>query len=232
VPAYKALPSQLSDDAADHVRYAEVLQRAGDLTEAVRMLETTFATCTRTEPQLPGWLCGRLATLYRTLGRYDDEVLLLERYRESQNGDDVGSRFDARLSKARAVAERKRRTETRALSSVRCVINGCEDEDVPMTTIPSKDDGGFSPEMAAALRAAFAGLAADDARATVVPATLDALCLEARQFGHPAEHLVVALKAAWRDTARPSRLDAEAWDALYRDALTRTLAIYFKDGLS
>ena len=53
--------------------------------------------------------------VYRTLKRYDDEVELLERYRESQTSEEARTRFDARLSKARAIAERKRRPLTGAL---------------------------------------------------------------------------------------------------------------------
>jgi hypothetical protein len=228
VPGYKALPSQYSDDAADHVRYAEVLQRAGDPTEAARLLESTLDACARATPELPGWLCGRLAALYRSLGRHDDEVLLLERYRESQASEDAGSRFDARLSKARAIAERKRRTDTRALSSVRCVINGCEDEDMASVIIPPSDDGAFSPETTVALRLAFSTAAADG-DLVMMSAPLVALCNEARARGYAAERIVVSLKLIWQGMARPAHVTGELWDALYRDALTRTLAIYFKD---
>ena len=62
---------------------------------------------------MPGWICGRLASIYRTLKRYDDEVMLLERYRESQTTEEARTRFDARLSKARAIADRKRRAADR-----------------------------------------------------------------------------------------------------------------------
>jgi hypothetical protein len=229
VPGYKALPSQFKDDAADHVRYAEVLQRAGDLSEAAHMLESTLCVCERTTSELPGWLCGRLASLYRTLGRYDDEVLLLERYRESQSSADAGSRFDARLSKARAIAERKRRTDTRALSSVRCVINGCEDEDLPMTSAPSRDDDAFSADTMDALRRAFAAAARDETDLKLAAEPLDALSRETRVRGVLAEHMVVALKSAWQTTPRPPDVAAAAWDGMYRDALTRALADHFKD---
>src|ERR1700738_5725623 len=73
VPGYKALPVEFSGPAAEHVRYAEVLQRAGDPDEAVRLLEATLELYALTTPELPGWLCGRLAALYRALKRYDDE---------------------------------------------------------------------------------------------------------------------------------------------------------------
>lgn len=83
------------------------------------MLEEALAASVAMSPVLPGWLCGRLASVYRTLGRLDDEVRLLERYRESQADDDARTRYEARLSKARTLAERRRRPESGALSSVR-----------------------------------------------------------------------------------------------------------------
>jgi hypothetical protein len=232
VPGYKALPDQFSGAAAEHVRYAEVLQRAGDPAEAVRMLESTLDAYARTSPVLPGWLCGRLAALYRTLKRYDDEVLMLERYRESQSSEDSRSRFDARLSKARAIAERKRRTDTRALASVRCVINGREDEDTSGMSIPSTDDGAFSPATMHAMRTAFAAAAAEEGAPTSLTLPIAALCREARERGHPPERVVVALKAAWQGAARPPRLSSEAWESLYRVALAQTLTIYFGDLVS
>jgi hypothetical protein len=228
VPGYKALPSQYSDDAADRVRYAEVLLRAGDRAEAVRMLESSLDACTRVSPELPGWLCGRLASLYRALGRHDDEVLLLERYRESQDSEDASSRFDARLSKARAIAERKRRSDTRALSSIRCVINGCEDEDVVRVVALPNEDDVFAAATVAAMREAFTAAGASGGGAVDL-APFAELCAEAHGQGHPAERLVVSLKAAWICAVRPSGTTDNEWDGLYRDALTRALACYFAD---
>jgi hypothetical protein len=231
VPGYKALPIQFSGDAAQHVRYAEVLQRAGDPSEAVLMLEWSLDVYERTSRELPGWLCGRLATLYRSLRRYDDEVLMLERYRESQSSEDARSRFDARLSKARAIADRKRRTDTRALSSVRRVINGREDGDLPATIIRPLADGAFSSDTLRGVATALAAAASVDGPLDVAPASLVHLCDEARRRGHPPERIVVALKDAWHATPRPAHLGAEAWEALYRIALTRALALYFSDGV-
>jgi hypothetical protein len=127
VPGYKALPQDVAGPAAEQVRSAEVLQRGGNFIEATHLLEVTLEDSTRSGAVPPGWLCGRLAALYRALKRYDDEVRLLERYREAQTSEDARTRFDARLSKARAIAERKRRTDTYALASVRRVLRG----DVP-----------------------------------------------------------------------------------------------------
>ncbi len=229
MPGYKALPDQFSGDAAEHVRFAEVLQRAGDPAEAVRMLESTLDSYALTSPVLPGWLCGRLAALYRTLKRYDDEVLMLERYRESQSAEDARSRFDARLSKARAIAERKRRTETHALASIRCVINGRHDTHTPAMITPSTDDGAFSQETMAAVSTAFAVAATAEGTPTALTAPLATLCREVRARGYPPERLVVALKTAWQGAARPPRLSGEAWESLYRVALTQSLALYFSD---
>jgi hypothetical protein len=228
VPGYKALPDEFSGPAAERVRYAEVLQRAGDSTEAVRMLELTLDACAGVKPELPGWLCGRLAALYRGLKRYDDEVLLLERYRESQSSEDARTRFDARLSKARAIAERKRRTETRALASVRRVINGRDDEDVDLAPIESDDDLAFCAETMTAMREAFTIATLADGGSATLFRVVERLCAEAREHDYPPEHLVMALRRAWRATPRPPLVPAEQWRALYREALTRSLAIHFK----
>lgn len=124
VPGYKTLAQDVAGPAAEQVRCAEALQRAGNFVEATHLLEMTLEDSTRSGAVPPGWLCGRLAALYRALKRYDDEVRLLERYRETQTSEDARTRFDARLSKARAIAERKRRTDTYALASVRRVLRG------------------------------------------------------------------------------------------------------------
>src|SRR3954447_26548297 len=96
VPGYKALPDRFDDDTAPQVRYAEVLQRAGDPAEAAYMLEISLDAYALASPELPGWLCARLASLYRMLGRYEDEVRLLERFRDSQSSPGASGRFDAR----------------------------------------------------------------------------------------------------------------------------------------
>jgi hypothetical protein len=229
VPGYKALPVEFSGPAAEHVRYAEVLQRAGDPDEAVRMLETTLDLYALTTPELPGWLCGRLAALYRALKRYDDEVALLERYRESQSSEDARTRFDARLSKARAIAERKRRTDTRALSSVRRVINGHEDDDTPIPDAPFVDDDAFPATTARAVRETLVDASLNGASPTPMGNALAAMCAHAHRQGHPPERLVAALKEIWRGTPRPERVDLLRWEASYRLALRRMLALYFAD---
>src|SRR4051812_17016481 len=121
MPGYRSLSTHLSGTAADHAREAELRQRGGDAEMAAQLLEEALEASVRTRPEMPGWICGRLASIYRSLKRYDDEVLLLERYRESQTTEEARTRFDARLSKARAIADRKRRPMTGALETVRQV---------------------------------------------------------------------------------------------------------------
>jgi hypothetical protein len=227
VPGYKALPDEFDGPAAEQVRYAEVLQRAGDAAEAVRLLELTLESCVRTKPELPGWLCGRLAALYRALKRYDDEVRLLERYRESQSSEDARTRFDARLSKARAIAERKRRTDTRALASVRRVLTGRDDDDVVVTPVDMDDALAFCDETMAALRAALVAATQADGGSGALASAVERLCAEARDQDHPPERMVAALRLAWRITPRPPLVPAEHWRAVYQDALARSLAIHF-----
>ncbi|MFL5605662.1 MAG: tetratricopeptide repeat protein [Gemmatimonadaceae bacterium] len=229
MPGYKALPIEFSGPAAEHVRYAEVLQRAGDPDEAVRMLETTLELYALTTPELPGWLCGRLAALYRSLKRYDDEVALLERYRESQSSEDARTRFDARLSKARAIAERKRRTDTRALSSVRRVINGHEDGDMPVTNALLAHDDAFPTGMVHAVRETLMDMALNGSDTAPAGNALGGMCAHAHQQGDPPERLVAGLKEIWHSTPRPARIDQRRWEATYREALTRMLALHFDD---
>src|SRR4029078_11060032 len=109
MPGYRSLSTHLSGTAADHAREAEAHQRGGDAAMAAQLLEEALEASVRTRPEMPGWICGRLASIYRSLKRYDDAVMPLERCRESQTTEEARTRFDARLSKARAIAERKRR---------------------------------------------------------------------------------------------------------------------------
>lgn len=227
MPGYKALPEEFDGPAADQVRYAEVLQRAGDAAEAVRLLELTLEACVRAKPELPGWLCGRLAALYRALKRYDDEVLLLERYRESQTLEEARTRFDARLSKARAIAERKRRTDTRALASVRRVLTGRDDDDVVVTPVDMEDGLAFCDETMDALRDGLVAATQADGGSGLLANAVELLCAEARAQQHPPERMVAALRLAWRITPRPPLVAAEHWRAVYQDALARSLAIHF-----
>jgi hypothetical protein len=225
MPGYRSLPEQFSGPAAEQVRLAELLQRAGANEDAVHHLEAALEVCAASGPQLPGWLCGRLATMYRTLKRYDDEVNLLVRYRDSQQSEEARMRFDARLSKARAIAQRNGRSDTRMLASVRTAVHRRAAESAAQR-VPSASLG-FSRETLDELSSAFAAASATG-ETLVLFAALLRLHHEARDVGHPPERIVDALKSAWRDAKRPDSA-AEAWNALYREALTRSLALYFDE---
>jgi hypothetical protein len=228
MPGYKALPDHYSGRVAQDVRYAEVLQRAGATDDAVQLLETAMEVCTATAPEIPGWLCGRLAALYRTLKRYDDEVRLLERYRDSHHqSHDTGTRFDARLSKARALADRQRRSDTRSLTSVQKVPRRVT-TDVPIVIMVTDDDGDFSLTTRALLREAFVD-AAMTGEADRLAAALLWLRDEALARGLPPERMVATLKSVWGNAASPAGVEHAVWHALYRDALTQSLSMYFDD---
>lgn len=70
---------------------------------------------------MPTFITGRLAMLYRSLGQLDNEVELLERYKNTETSDATRHRFEARLAKARALAERSRTRDSVALASVRAI---------------------------------------------------------------------------------------------------------------
>ena len=119
MPGYRALPARMSGSAAETVRRSELHQQDGNLSSAACLLEQALEDADRQDGEMPSWICGRLAAVYRSLGRYDEEVALLERYCESQVSEEARSRFRARLSKARAIADRRRKTDTGALRTVR-----------------------------------------------------------------------------------------------------------------
>ncbi len=100
---------------------------------------------------------------------------------------------------------------------------------MPMTGMPFRDDDAFSMETMNALRLAFEAAARGETGLKLDAEPLDALTRETREQGRLAEHMVVALKSAWQGTTRPAGVAADAWDGLYRDALTRVLALHFRD---
>ena len=179
---------------------------------------------------MPGWVCGRLASIYRTLKRYDDEVELLERYRESQTSEDARTRFDARLSKARAIADRKRRPVTGAVETVREVRHRSSQR----RRTPPRGQAALGASSGAeldpsathrVLRAALSDGAADgDER---LRAALATLCAEAYANGTHVEHLVASLKQTWSDMPIPDGISAEDWRERYSMALVELLALYF-----
>ena len=209
----------MSGRAADHAREAERSQRHGDPETAARLLEEALEATLRTRPEMPGWLCGRLASIYRTLKRYDDEVELLERYRESQTSEEARTRFDARLSKARAIADRKRRPVTGALETVRQVRHRSSlrrrtpPRGTPAITMSNGNGNG-----------AAAGASATQME---LRAALTTLCAEPLSGDLHMEHLVTTLKKAWSETPIPPGLSAEMWHDQYSSALVELLALYF-----
>jgi hypothetical protein len=230
MPGYKALPSRMEGDAADQVREAESRHRAGDVPAAVAMLEEALEISLARRPEVPGWLCGRLAALYRTSGRYDDEVRLLERYRESQSSEEARTRYDARLYKARTIADRKRRPESGALASVRASLGRPRSRRKLAAATPEVDaPSRFSAGALAELRAALADPADEEERR--LRSALVRLREEARGPDARAEQLVEALKAA-RDAAEDDAELADTRRRRYAGGLVLLLALHFEeDGL-
>jgi hypothetical protein len=221
MPGYKSLPSFMTGQAADQVREAESRHRIGDSQTAVQLLEDALEASIARRPELPGWLCGRLAALYRTLGRYDDEVALLERYRESQTSEDARTRYDARLSKARTIADRKRRSDSGALLSVRASM---ERPRARRSSRTVSAPTGISQEAVLEIVGALADSSPE--RDDHMRGALEVMCSEGRRFKAPAEVLVSALKEA-RDNPALASMDAEERSSRYGAALLQLLALYF-----
>lgn len=109
MPRYRPFSATERGPIADAARAAEALQREGDLSAAIQMLERALAAGGgEADPTTSGWVHSRLATLYRRVGRLEDEVDLLERYCESHQEDKWRMRFNARLYKACALLIRSR----------------------------------------------------------------------------------------------------------------------------
>jgi hypothetical protein len=205
----------------------------GEPETAVVLLEEALLASARTRPELPGWLCGRLAALYRTLARYDDEVYLLERYRESQTSEDARSRYDARLSKARTIAERKRRSDSGALRSVRKVLRTPRRRSTP-TTAPVSTPFATAvapPDLFGSCVALLGELLAEpmspdhDDRLALILAQYTAA---ARLHGIAIERLVAGLRAASR-AGHSDHLSEDEREARYSAALVQLLASYFSE---
>ena len=234
MPGYRSLSSHLAGTAAEHAREAELRQRGGDPESAARLLEEALEASLRVRPEMPGWVCGRLASIYRTLKRYDDEVELLERYRESQTSEEARTRFDARLSKARAIADRKRRPTTGALETVRQVRHRSSQRrrtparGQPVIVTTSSDDADASS--AAELEAALRDLSpAGEHR---LHAALAAMCADAHSESAHMEDLVAVLKRVWSETTPPADFSETEWHERYSAALVHLLALYFGEAQS
>lgn len=98
---------------------AEQASHRGNIADAVALFDQAIEANLVVAGEMPHGVVGRLAALYRRCRRHDEEVALLRRFRDSHAADDQDARYSARLSKAIALAERTRRTETIALLSLR-----------------------------------------------------------------------------------------------------------------
>ena len=103
----------------DLVREASERDVEGRPQEAAVLYERAFCQAVEFGTALPSFVVGRLAVLYRRLGQFDDEIFLLERYRDSLVDDDLQARYRARLTKAYALAAQHRGSDSVALASVR-----------------------------------------------------------------------------------------------------------------
>jgi len=226
MPGYKPLPPSVTGPEADQVRQAESRRRGGDALTAVRLLEDALVASLELRMEIPGWLCGRLAALYRTLGRYDDEVHLLERYRESQQTEEARTRYDARLSKARIIAERKRRSDSGALQSVRvsmgrpthrrqAIVQQAVIEHAPV----------FSRAAVDSLTYALANANSTDTKQ--LDDALALVCAEAHANDTPVEDVVAVLRRA--SAALSSTKPGASRDSRYDSALLVLLALYYKE---
>ncbi|MEP6992375.1 MAG: hypothetical protein ABJA80_15695 [bacterium] len=145
MPGYRSVPDALSGVAADLAREASSLEADGDRDAAVRLYEQAIAVARAERPEMPGFVCGRLAAAYRRMGRYEDEVALLEAYRDSQTDEVAHARFDARLSKARAIAEKFTRPDSGALASIRAIRRNSETRAARRTRLLGERQGEAPP---------------------------------------------------------------------------------------
>ena len=216
MPGYKPLPVTVTGPAADQARQAETRRRGGDPDTAVQLLEEALDASARLDEVLPGWLCGRLAALYRTLERYDDEVALLERYRDSQVTEEARVRYDARLSKACTIAERKRRRDSGAAASVRRVI----DRPRLQRAIPAREPVSAVPFKPSTLAELSRAVQSEHAFPGLIDDALMKLCEDARAKDLSFEDIIGALKDAFGPRG--------SGDSSYDAALLRVLALHFE----
>lgn len=116
---FRALSDTVEGPLAAVVRDACERDAEGRPEEAAALYERAFNESLSTGSELPSFLVGRLAVLYRRLGRFEDEIFLLERYHDSRTDDAMQARYRARLTKAYALAAQHRLSDSGALASVR-----------------------------------------------------------------------------------------------------------------
>lgn len=121
MPGFPPLPLHYAGPVANATRSAQAREDSGDHGSAVSLYEDDVGLASAEEDGLPGFLCARLAVLYRKLGRVEDEIVLLERYAMGLHAHAWPHRFESRLSKARALADRGIRGDSGALESVRAI---------------------------------------------------------------------------------------------------------------
>lgn len=103
----------------DLLHEAAARDMEGRSQEAALLYERAFCQAVELRVALPPFVVGRLAVLYRRLGQFDNEIFLLERYRDSLIDDDLQARYRARLTKAYSLAAQHRGSDSVALASVR-----------------------------------------------------------------------------------------------------------------
>ena len=109
---YQSLSEKYVGPGASLARIAEEHRRNGDVNAAATALEEALSEVMAESAVMLPWVCGRLASLYRSLGRLEDEERLLERYRESQTTEEGRSRLSARLTKVQAMLGRRRHRDS------------------------------------------------------------------------------------------------------------------------
>ena len=116
---YRISADNFTGDLGALVREAMERWSEGQAHEAAALYEQAFCRALTGGTEIPASIVGRLAVIYRRLGRFDDEIFLLERYRDSLTDDDLQARYRARLAKAYALASQHRISDSVALASVR-----------------------------------------------------------------------------------------------------------------
>jgi hypothetical protein len=231
MPGYRELAQSFSGSVADRVREAAAMEKEGELLGALRAYEEAMDDYLNYQSEMPALLCGRLASLYRRLGLNDEEVALLERYRDSQTCDDARSRFQARLSKAQIIAEKKRRQDSGALASIRAVRAAGSGRARRASRLQAAaEEAAAGPTTHDAGRVLLAELAQPhaDIDSPGLVAAITSFCATVKT-GEGVEQLVGALKATVHAGNRPAHLSPSEWKTRGSLALQLCVAAYFGD---
>jgi hypothetical protein len=232
MPGYRALTEAIHGLVADRVREATALERDGDTLGALLRYEEALAAQVAERREMPAFLCGRLAMVYRRLGLLDEEVALLEQYRDSQRTDEARSRYQARLFKARALADKKRHQDSGALASIRAVRaaqarrNGRVSGNGRASTAPPAVTATAAPRSAEKELAGLLQRSDFDIQSAEVAGVLARLSTSVDDTTDFAG-VLCALKALFRDKPRPAHLTPEQWTERYSLVLQSLIAMYF-----